>query len=264
MTVKPSPILSANNKRRATVLSSSLEKNLLTYAAAASAGLIGLARSAHAEVIYTASNIPITQGFAGGATTSLDLNKDGTTDFVFSNFSYFTHGLGAEYLKVLPGQTGDAIVGIQIKSQRNITAAALPAGFEVGPGANFQSNSKGLHRAEIAFGSSQGLDSGGWLTVETAYLGLKFVVNGETHYGWARIKLVGPGAFSSASIYGYAYESVPNQAILTGQSSGTAANQQVGETTPALVRSIDSKDKGLGMLAVGALAPPAQSRRSTE
>jgi hypothetical protein len=261
MTVKLRPVSAGNKKRVATRLASGLEKNLLAYAAAG-AGLMAIAQPAAAEVIYTPSNIPITQGFAGGSTTSLDLNNDGTADFAFSNFSYFTHGLGEAYLKILPDQTGNEIAGIQIKGQRHITAAALPAGVEVGPSANFQSSPQGLFMAGIFNGSQNNSFSGSWLKVETAYVGLKFMVDGETHYGWARVKLVGPGAYSSASIYGYAYESIPNQAIVTGQSRGTAANQQISKLVPPPVSASNDRDKSLGMLAAGALVRSAQSSRS--
>jgi hypothetical protein len=89
------------------------------------------------------------------------------------------------------------------------------------------------------------------------------VVNGEIHYGWARIKLVSPGAYNSASIYGYAYESVPNQAIVTGKTSGTAGkNKQVSQANPA-PGALDSNVQTLGMLAAGAPATAVWRGKST-
>jgi len=182
------------------------------------------------------------------------MNNDGIADFAFSNFSYVSHGLGAVDLKISPDQTGNAVVGVLLSGQKRVTAAALAAGVLVGPGANFQSSPQGLYMAGVFIGSTNVLDSGSWLTVETAYLGLKFVINGEVHYGWARIKLVAPGSFSTASIYGYAYETVANQAIVTGQTSGAAKKGQ--EATAAFPAApgatIDDRAQSLGVLALGA------------
>lgn len=246
---------SSDRKPTPALLPRNLEKNLLAYAAAASGAVIGFAQPAAAEIIYTPSNIPMAQGFAGGAITQFDINNDGTPDFAFSNFSYFTHGLGAAYLKISPDLTGNAVIGVQ-GPQRPL-ASALASGVEVGPNANFQSSPKGVYQAGVFFGSTNTLRSGSWSTVETAYLGLKFVVNGETHYGWARIKFVSPVGFNflSGSIAGYAYETVANQPILTGQTTGTAKkNKQSRQASPAAESTPTTRAQSLGMLAAGAAA----------
>ena len=252
--------------RRKLGLQQSLEKNLLAYAVAAGGGLVALSQPVEAEVIYTPSNTPITQGFAGQlAITPLDVNNDGVADFAFSNFSYSTHGFGDHFLRISPDHTTNEIVGITIKGQTRVTAAGLPKGFSVGPNASFQSSPNGLYMAAVFFGSGSGQDLGSWLEVETAYVGLKFLVNGEVHYGWARVKLVAPGDYSSGSIYGYAYESVANQPIITGQTSGTAADFQPVSPSSAATStsqlptsqastSRDRKWQSLGILAAGSTA----------
>jgi hypothetical protein len=140
---------------------------------------------------------------------------------------------------------------------KELRLPALADGVEVGPNANFQS--KGLYMAGVFFGSTNTLHSGSWLSVETAYLGLKFMVNGETHYGWARIKFVSPVSFNflSGSIAGYAYETVANQPILTGQTSGTVKkSKQPGQAGAALQSVPTTRTQSLGMLAAGAAATP--------
>jgi hypothetical protein len=263
MQIDPRATVPSHRNRGATQLSRNLEKKLLAYAAAASAGLAAFAQPAAAEIIYTPSNIPLPLPFNNGALTQFDINNDGVPDFVFSNFSYFSHGLGAAYLKISPDQTANEIVGVLISGQNQVTAAGLAPGVVVGPNANFQSSPTGLLMGGVFLGSTSNHGSGSWLTVETGFLGLKFVVNGEVHYGWARIKLVSPGAYNSASIYGYAYESVPNQAIVTGQTSGTAEkNKQVSLASPA-PSSLDSKAQTLGMLAAGAPVTTVWRGKST-
>lgn len=257
MPIDVRPTVPNHQNRRAAELSRNLEKRLVAYVAAAGGGLIVFSQPAAAQIIYTPSNIPMAQGFAGGAITQFDINNDGTPDFAFSNFSYLTHGFGAVDLKISPDVTGNAIVGILLSGQQRTTAAALADGVEVGPNANFQS--QGLYMAGVFFGSTNTLHSGSWLSVETAYLGLKFMVNGETHYGWARIKFVSPVGFNflSGSIAGYAYESTPNQPILTGQTSGTMKKTKQPGQPNAAVRIVPAaRAQSLGMLAAGAVATP--------
>jgi hypothetical protein len=56
------------------------------------------------------------------------------------------------------------------------------------------------------------------------YLGLKFVINGEVHYGWARLSVTlgHQRQFDdvSGTLTGYAYETVPEKPIIAGQIAG--------------------------------------------
>ena len=58
-----------------------------------------------------------------------------------------------------------------------------------------------------------------WLKVSQDYLGLKFVIKGKVHFGWARVKM--GGLENTDYITGYAYETIPNKAIVTGKTKGT-------------------------------------------
>ena len=225
-------------------LTRNLEKNLLAYAAAASAGLLSTALPAEAQIVYTPSNTPwaIAQENKGLAITPLDLNNDGTPDFAFAMLStrgFSSFGTTTRFkfgLRIAPGQAGnEAVQGIQAP-----LVSAVPAGVTIGPKEKFSPGARYL--ALTSFNGS-GRTSGTWQDVEFAYVGLKFLINGQVHYGWARIKFPYPGGIHFPSIYGYAYESTPNQPIVTGQISG-AAQSTTGASAPA----------GLGMLAVGASA----------
>jgi hypothetical protein len=61
---------------------------------------------------------------------------------------------------------------------------------------------------------------GPWVNKTNRYLGLKFVINGQDHYGWARLSTTHS---LTGSLTGYAYETVPNKQILEGATSDTAA-----------------------------------------
>jgi hypothetical protein len=239
-----------NNSRSTVRLGRHLEKHLLAYAAAASAGLLSTALPAEAEIIYTPSNTPmaIAHQNQGLALTPLDLNNDGTPDFTFAMLSTAKFSSGGTtigfkfFLKVVPGKTGNEAV----QGQQAPTASAVPAGATIGPQQKF-----GAGDLYLGIKSFNGFsrNSGTWQNVEFAYVGLKFLINGQVHYGWARIKFPYPGGsgypggMSFPSIYGYAYESTPNQPIVAGQTSGTAP-QTANASTPA----------SLGMLAAGASA----------
>jgi hypothetical protein len=218
-----------------------LEKNLLAYAAAASGGLLAATLPAEAQIVYTPSNTPwaIAQENKGLAITPLDINNDGIPDFAFAMLS--TLGVASSgtttrfkfYLRIAPGQNGnEAVQGVQAP-----LVSAVPAGVTIGPKEKFSPGARYL--ALTSFNGSN-RTSGTWQDVEFAYVGLKFLINGQVHYGWARIKFPYPGGTHFPSIYGYAYEATPNHPIVTGQISGTAP-----ASTTANVPA------GLGVLAAG-------------
>ena len=51
------------------------------------------------------------------------------------------------------------------------------------------------------------------------YLGLMFQINGQTHYGWAllKVKIKKPKEEVFVTLLGYAYETVPGMPIDAGQ-----------------------------------------------
>ena len=52
---------------------------------------------------------------------------------------------------------------------------------------------------------------------KTAYVGFCAKQNGETHYGWIKMKVTVSNNSPVFTIYGYAYETTPNQSIKAGQ-----------------------------------------------
>jgi hypothetical protein len=82
---------------------------------------------------------------------------------------------------------------------------------------------------------------GPWSGVTGRYLGLKFLIDGEFHYGWARLT-VGKKV-NHVVLTGYAYETVANKHLKAGQTSESEDEAQ-----------IHGKQFGpsIGMLALGA------------
>ncbi|HWU41521.1 MAG TPA: PEP-CTERM sorting domain-containing protein, partial [Candidatus Acidoferrum sp.] len=64
---------------------------------------------------------------------------------------------------------------------------------------------------------------GPWLNVDDKYLGLKLMIGGQVHYGWAQLSVdlahespPLPVPYLNTFLTGYAYETVAGQAIAAG------------------------------------------------
>jgi hypothetical protein len=200
--------------------------NMYAFAAgAAGVGLLALDVPAEGRVVYTPDNQMI--GLNGGL--SLDLNHDGITDFVFSNYfsSSFSH------LGIAPVNRSNEIFSTG-GSSLPVFAAALPAGKKIGPAGKFQKAKS--HSDEMVIAGCQGP----WVHAREKYRGLKFIIEGEVHFGWARLN-VNCDSPIKARLTGYAYETVADEPIVAGDKMGAEASVETGT---------------LGSLALGAAATP--------
>lgn len=211
-------------------LGASLEKSLSTYAlAVASAGVSFLASAppADAKIVYTPAQIDIP---ANGTPIPLDLNHDGLADFSFLNTQWGgSEGAFINELNIVGKTPSNKMRGRgswyfwlpKTGSHKNVFASALPPGFSVGPNkSHFQKASYGV--LVQSGGNNYGAVSyGQWWYTQHRYLGLKFAIKGQTHYGWARLNVTFlPKQGIQATLTGYAYETVPNKPIVTGKTKG--------------------------------------------
>jgi len=201
-------------------LSQTLQNHVNMYALAAGAagvGMLALARPAQAKIVYTPANqqIPLCDAL------DLDLNHDGVTDFVFYHCSTGQHG-GVEVL------TSSTRAQLNVVWGANRLAAALKRGFEIRPSKeHFQPGHGGMAFWNCTNYGQTCTTDGKWSNVNHRFLGLKFMINGKTHYGWARLNVVNKGGIT-ATLTGYAYETVPNQPIVAGQKRGAADSGSLG------------------------------------
>jgi hypothetical protein len=232
-------------------LSAGLEKSLGAYAyaaAAASVGLLGLARPAQARVIYTHAHTTIP---LNGGPVALDLNRDGQTDFSLSLRTVSTTDSRKLLADVAPGNQSNAVWGRGTFSTSRAGfagefAAALRRGFIIGPNnAYFQRGKSGLIGFARGYFPSQGTLTGGqWFQTKHRYLGLQFLIEGQVHYGWARLDV--PAVGSDITLTGYAYETIPNKPIVAGQTKGA----DIVDETPQPIRQT-TPPATLGRLALG-------------
>jgi hypothetical protein len=231
--------------RKVSSLSDSTTRQLNTYALAASAagvGVLALTQPAEAKVVYTPAHHVIN----ASQTYSLDLNHDGTADFELKNVFNTFSGNSAGYMKVLPLASANEVWAARAPGcgSEELCAAALPKGRTIGPKGSFQPDSPSgelMEASDIVSGNS-----GSWLNV-TRYLGLKFVIAGKTHFGWARVRVTAQRFVFTATVTGYAYETIAGKPIVAGATTGP---DDAASSAPA--SRPGSEQTTLALLASGA------------
>jgi len=228
--------LSSRPPRTPSKLSDSLHHQLNMYALAASAagvGAVASAQSAEAKVIYTPTHVVIGHGGVNQYYLHLTHSKVADLEFLHVSGCYtfcydtFQEFPSAFFVKVLfPGRMTDNV-------------AALKRGAQIGPTSrNFfegWGNFVNITTSSVARGS--------WVNVKDRYMGIVFPITGHgaQHYAWARMSVKVKGKDITAILTGYAYETVPNKAIIAGKTKGPDVVTVQSDTTPG----------SLGTLALG-------------
>jgi hypothetical protein len=197
----------ASGKRTPKVLSETLQARLNAYSLAAGAAGVGLLASVQtvgARIAYTPTHHVIKLG----EKYKLDLNHDGLADFLLA-------GTGQSFFVYPnPVKGHNAWWGWGVFCTYSGCAAyapfALPGGYKLpGSGSGRFINLKGTLLGQSSIGS--------WSGKTTGYLGVRFQIKGNVHYGWARLHMTGE---PSLVILGYAYETIPNKPIIAGEKRG--------------------------------------------
>jgi hypothetical protein len=219
--------------RKTANLPASTNHQLQMYALAASAagmGMLASAQSAEAKIVYTQTHVVIGTNHI----YSLDLNHDGIADFKIDNHRTIA---SAASLSAVPAQANNAVVGRELGSP--FYAYALTRGVAIGPKQPFAGRwmawSDGASRV------------GQWVNVRSRYLGLKFRIMGKIHYGWARLNVTVGNSRITATLTGYAFETIPNKPIIAGATKGPDDIERTASfATPT------PEPATLGALAMGA------------
>lgn len=219
-------------------------------AAAAGVSLLALAQPAAAEVVVTKKTIHIPVAPRSmPEPVRISMANNGV-----DNFSFILSSAGVRELLVgglNPGQNGShnqIIAGGDFYGK----ALALERGAKVGPAGPSSYFSSFFPLVEGTNTSNGKFYSRGYWggNRKNSYLGVRFLINGQTHYGWIRLTVttnVKSGAPSlEATITGYAYETVANKPI----KAGTAAMATAEIQGPQKMKH--QTGPSLGMLAAGA------------
>ena len=229
--------------RATATLTDSAQHNLRMYALAAGAAgvsVLALTQPSEAKIVYTSAHkrLPINQNFF------LDLNHDGVKDFVFDDIVSNGNSRQPSFAAITAEgwETGAEVVG-KVASFRAFPYA-LRAGSSIGPNRPFVSDRPGsmagVEYVYYGFWANKGKG------LRNRYLGLKFLISGKVHYGWARWNVrvyhnKNGKLIANALLTGYAYETVPNKPIIAGQT-------QASPLSPVKAKPIPPT---LGLLAKG-------------
>jgi hypothetical protein len=224
-----------------------------TAAVAAGVGVLAMVQPAASEVVMTHKTIQILPRYIISTNVPLDINGDGVTDFSFGftsfgPYSYITANLS------FANKPGNGVIAKGAALDTPLVDALL-RGEKVGPSDKFngapglliqQSDDIEHHSVctnQKAYGNWNG-------NKPDRFIGVKFQIKGQTHYGWVRLTVdhstVLQGCLQmSATITAYAYETVPNKAITIGSSTSDA------DRSESVQPSSKMDHVSLGALALG-------------
>jgi len=265
-----------SSQGKKTALPETAERGLRFYslaAAAASVSALALALPAEGEIIITNKTIPIHVN----KSVLLDLNGDGIIDFNFflSNYNFGATSVNNLFVsQAHPPSFGDNVIGSAY------SASALLRGAKIGPSDRFIRTyvHYGIPIEESLLCTQNCNGKTGYSFVQrlggkwggghpNRFIGIKFQIKGQTHYGWIRLTVTikhkgnghGPTGSFSATITEYGYETVANKSCGAGL-PGAAASDVVHTRAVPKQESVRKTGPSLGMLAQGADALPLWRR----
>ncbi len=208
-----------------TGLPEGLEKRIASYGAMAIAAAVGGATPANAAIIVftggnatTVSGGSVTFNMVTGAVGTANAGMDFALRFPLAPVNPSSTSAGAEALVTSPPGMGFLVgSGLPLK---------LAGAANIGPAGAFQGVGV-LARRFFAYNPTYSTTTsafiGNWQANGAAlgqgYLGLKFFIGGNAHYGWADIRV---NTDLSITLNRFAYESCADQSINAGQTTGGA------------------------------------------
>lgn len=191
-----------------------LQKKLNAYAAAA--GTLAVAGAANAQVVYTDIN-PDTV-LHDSLIYNLDMDNNGQPELRFETITYQLSSGTVQIATVnVVGNANNAVLG-------SLYSSSYPLPFSMNNGDSI-SNTSTPWQNQTMNGGLQYLGGvygtysiGNWLGVNDKYMGVRFRIGTNTHYGWVRLS-VSPNA-DTITIKDYAYQTLPGVGITAGQLVG--------------------------------------------
>jgi len=225
-------------------LAPAYQQQLTAYAlAAAAAGVSILALTARSEgeIVYKQAHRVI----GDGASFNLDLTGDGTADLTIVNKHHHhctsdSFCSSTQFLNAKMAGANEVVYNVY-------GAVAMKPGMQIGPKNVWRGATQNMAVMLGSFGTS-GV-GGSWVNVNNRYVGVKFEIKGQTHFGWVRLNVkVQVPQIITATLTGYAYETIANKPITAGQTKGPD-NTAIEEPTFA---APSREPLTLGVLALGA------------
>lgn len=174
-----------------------------------------MAHPAEAKIVYT----PAHRVLGPQSSYRLDLNHDKKIDFTLKNIASCGTDMCFYDLFQKPG-AGNSAIGYIFDGQLLLESALKP-GSRIGPQGPFHPGTAAMVEVVFSEGGQSTNVFGPWPNTKSRYLGLRFQIDGKMHYGWARFNVKVNGRSITATLTGYAYETVPNKPIIAGKTEGS-------------------------------------------
>jgi hypothetical protein len=190
------------------------EKRLKVYSAAA-AGVLALAPAAEAAIVHSGpQNLPV----SSSQSQSIDLNNDGTDDFIFGYFGLSSYPF-PYYVYLMSAAGGQG----HIAGDAHSDPVRLPNNYPIGsnlPNPSYYWNNGQNTLNGSVFGST---DTMGSFNNATGYIGVRFNASCGTAYGWIHYQGVTTiGNTATGTIIDWAYDNTC-QPIAAGQTRSIVA-----------------------------------------
>lgn len=197
-----------------------LQNRLSRYTVAAAA-VVAAASGATAQVVYTDVNPDYTaddDNNANGFTAVfLDLNNDAAPDFILAARDTTIGANRTRFTLVAPYGTVNAVAG------ETPTAYDYALALNLNDAINNTLNWIAATNTMAYNVASANPYNENWNGVTDKYLGLKFNVGANVHYGWARLDVQAIG--DVWTLKDYAFNATPDAAINAGQTAGINTNE---------------------------------------
>ncbi|MGL2964235.1 T9SS type A sorting domain-containing protein [Flavobacterium sp. RSB2_4_14] len=176
---------------------------------------------ANAQIVYNelSPDVTIIQTPIGSSAHALDINNDGITDVTLT--ANVTSSSRAVWLSTPAGS--ESLMCCPI-----LLAKAINSNVSIGPdasgtGGSWTNNIKAILRQVPITNTrpwgANPIPFGEWSNTTDRYFAIRFLIDGNRYYGWVRTSVGLAG--NSFTIRDYAYNSVPNQSILAGDTGGS-------------------------------------------
>jgi hypothetical protein len=250
--------------------SSHLNRQIAQYSAAAAVAgvsLLALASPASGEVVFTKKTIHIPLATDGSLEPiKISMANNGIDNF---NFTLSSTALSVYRFLLVGGSSLQDGLRVGTGPAFNVYLGALRRGERIGPSNPSSLFNEGLVEESLSNGPNNRIFFGSWGgSPKNRYLGVRFPINGQLHYGWIRLTVTtNPDPHTpvmSATITGYAYETVPNKAISAGTAAMAASAAEKPTAEVQVPKNIQNQSgPALGMLALGSQALALWRREDT-
>lgn len=197
----------------------------------AGAAALAAASSAYADVVMSTPppniSTPVGTG-AGASILNWDVNGDTVVDFQFT-FRYYS---ATSWQALMSASPTNNVLGSPAFTPTAFYARSYAAGATVAPGNPAFSNAgvTVMILGSLYAGNFYGGFAGGGNLGQSRFLGFRFDIGGQTHYGYLEARVNANGSSGTIDFLSAAFNNTPNTGIITG----ATAVPEPGTTLAAL------------------------------